>query len=139
MDNIRLNFDGDINKLKEQINNLPYEQREALKDVIDVLPIKIGLGRILRAVTESMLKTFPMEDLMKVPTFSLLTLLEELSTTNADELVMKCLIETGVTDKLFEMIDMVKKAEEEAIKHHKDREGSSIEEVLKNYVKNNQN
>ena len=31
MDNIRLNFDGDINKLKEQINNVPYEQREAIE------------------------------------------------------------------------------------------------------------
>ena len=133
------NFDGDINKLKEEIKKLPLDKQEALKDIVDTLPIKLGLRKVIGAITTAMLKSFSIDDLMKVPTFALLTLLEPLQTTNADELILKVLMETGTIEELLKMADIVAKHEEEALKNYKDKQGSSIEEVLKNYVKNNQN
>lgn len=140
MERIQLNFDGDINKFKEQISKLPQEQQEALKDVIDTLPIRLGLSKILHAVTESMFKMFSMEELVKVPAFTLITLLQPLLvSTNVDELIIEALQRTGTIDKIFEMMEIVKNAQEESLKDYKDNQGSSIDEVLRNYVKNNQN
>lgn len=140
MDKIHLTFDGDINKFKEQISKLPPEQQEALKDVIDTLPIRIGLSKILHAVTESMFKMFSMEELVKVPAFTLITLIQPLLvSTNVDEIIIEALQRTGTIDKIFEMMEIVRNAQEESLRDYKDKQGSPIEDVLKQYLKNNQN
>jgi len=136
MEHKKFEFDGDFDKLKKEISKLPIDAQEQLKDLVETLKIRILLKKGLRSLIMGLSDVMTVEELMKSPTFTLITLLEATQQSNVDELMMATLQKHGILLQMVETAQKCMEAEESARNDYKDKEGTSVDEVLKQYLKN---